>query len=469
VVSSAGDRADTRGVRRVILAASLIAAAPAPAHGHGRFPVMLDVLLQPGEPEVIGAPTTWGLIVSTDGGATWRWTCEEAVGFAGVYDPDYAFTATGLLVATTNVAGLRLTRDLCTWSEPPPELGATFVARVRVGPDGWIYAAAADPFTADTRLYVSDDDAASFTAVADPAAGVGGVDWWQSMAVVPALLPGDQTRVYLSGYTQRPGPAPGDDPITERHLLRSDDRGATWRSLPLDDLAFGGYLSELHVIATSPTDPDLVFARVGLADGVALGDTLYRSTDAGMTWTEVHASRDVVTAVVVRRSGEVVLAERGPAPTVGVRVSSDGGATFGPPIAGTVIHCLRERDDGTLLACGDGLAPVHLGIGSAQTAGDWAPIMAFRDVDGPIACPTGTVQRDVCEGKLWPYVACQLDVALPPAPCDGVVPDAGVDGGAGPPPPPQAGCGGCRAGATGATGLVALALALPLLSRRRRV
>src|SRR5678815_2464803 len=71
------------------------------AHANGRFPATIDVHFKPGDPDVIALQVTWGLITSTDGGATWHWSCEEAVGFGGIYDPDYAFTSTGLLLATT--------------------------------------------------------------------------------------------------------------------------------------------------------------------------------------------------------------------------------------------------------------------------------------------------------------------------------------------------------------------------------
>src|SRR5438067_6045344 len=120
-------------MRRAVLLALLL--VPAIAHANGRFPQTVDVHFEPGDNNTIALAVSWGLITSTDGGATWRWNCEDAVGFAGVYDPDYAFTSTGLLLATTTSPdGMRMTRDRCTWTPAPAPLGpqngnpATFVA-----------------------------------------------------------------------------------------------------------------------------------------------------------------------------------------------------------------------------------------------------------------------------------------------------------------------------------------------------
>src|SRR5687768_10407944 len=95
---------------------SVIAAAVAsPAFANGRMPATSTVHFRPGSTSDIYIGATWGLIFTSDGGATWRWVCEQAVGYGGEYDPDYVVTAGGALWATT-LDGLRTTSDGCVWT-----------------------------------------------------------------------------------------------------------------------------------------------------------------------------------------------------------------------------------------------------------------------------------------------------------------------------------------------------------------
>src|SRR5687768_15370393 len=80
------------------------------ASANGRFPAQQDILFQPGKPSTIYAPVTFGLMVSTDDGASFRWVCEEAIPYGGKFDPDYVASASGKLWATT-YDGTRVTTD----------------------------------------------------------------------------------------------------------------------------------------------------------------------------------------------------------------------------------------------------------------------------------------------------------------------------------------------------------------------
>src|SRR5262245_26472864 len=81
-----------------------------PAGANGRFPASVNVRFQPDETQTILAPATFGLLISHDDGATFHWVCEAGVGYAGVYDPDYAVATDGAIYATT-FDGLRVSRD----------------------------------------------------------------------------------------------------------------------------------------------------------------------------------------------------------------------------------------------------------------------------------------------------------------------------------------------------------------------
>ena len=100
-----------------------------------------------------------------------------SIGFGGVYDPDYAYTATGRLFATTtSTRGLAYTDDHCSWTGVDGPLGpqggnpATFISQIEVGPDGTIFAAASS--ADDSHIYVSTDNGDNFTAISNPGGGV---------------------------------------------------------------------------------------------------------------------------------------------------------------------------------------------------------------------------------------------------------------------------------------------------------
>jgi hypothetical protein len=453
-------------VRLVTVTAAALLLAPAAAHANGRFPTTVGIHFKPGDHQTFALAATWGLMTTKDGGQTFYWSCEEAVGFGGIYDPDYEFTRTGALLATTtSIDGLRVTRDLCHYEPAPPPLGvenpnadnpSTFVAQVEIGFDDRIYAAASNaisPTEVNSQIYLSTDDAVSWTVLANPG---GGVDWWESLEASPVPLAGDQTRLFLAGYNF--------EDVTNnklRVLFRSDDSGVTWDPLPVTDFTFGGNSSDLQIFAVSPTNADVVFARVQKASGSSIGDDIYRSINGGDSWTRVFQANDDVTAVVVRESGEVIVATA----LSGTFVSTDGGATFPATAtdAATKINCMKERDDGTLFACGVSYAPDLMALGTG-TVGDWTPIFTFDKLCAAVQCPHDTAQWDVCESQRWPATVEQYGI-VPPAACGAAGPDAAPgDGGTDDPPPKTC----CSAGTPTEALLLGLLVALPLSRRRRR-
>lgn len=455
--------------RRPLLSLALSAGLllpPAVARANGRSPLVIDVHFPTGEPgeDVIAVQATWGVLLSRDGGDTWKWVCEEAIGFAGVYDPDLAFTSSGLVLATTtSVDGLRLTRDWCSWSPAPPPLGGTgdadpasFVAQVEVGPEGAIYAAAA-AFD-DMNLYVSTDDAASF-ALAGPLPDAE-ADWWESLLAAPTPLASGAARphrLYLTGYRLLP------DNGRAHLLLRSSDGGASWTPLSTAAFTIGAPSGELQLAAVSPDDPDLVFARVYQQSGNSLGDAVYRSADGGDTWSKVFEAPDDVTSVVIRRGGDVVVATR----SMGAVVSTDGGLTFGAPDAGTLYDALEERPDGALFAGSRAIDAEAMILGRSAEVGGWTSLLSHSRVTGAVSCAPGLPQRDVCQELRWCFQAGQYGLGTDPGYACEVAPDAGVDAPPTPPPPPDD-CGGCAAGGPGALALLGGLAALPLLRHRRR-
>ncbi len=79
------------------------------------------------------------------------------------------------------------------------------------------------------------------------------------------------------------------DTMNGNGILKTTDRGATWTQLAatLDDPRF----NNVSRIIVSPTDPDLVLASATTGrykQTISATSSIFRSTDGGLTWTEVH-------------------------------------------------------------------------------------------------------------------------------------------------------------------------------------
>ncbi len=373
-------------------ALALVTLGPS-ALANGRAPSIIALYPRAGG-EDLAVWSTWGLLLAR-GEAGFRWMCETALKVGGSFDPDMLFLADGALLVTS-FEGVLVNRDGCAFQ--PTGLGGRFVSRIAQGPDGAIYAAAVE--RADGAIYKSTDGGATFPISFAP--GMPG-DWWQSLEVAPS----DASRVYLTGYRLGSG---SKQPL----FYRSDDGGRSYRAMPAPQ-AQAGLASDTELAAVSPTNPDLLFARVTYAMGDdKRGDRIYRSADGGTTWTEVLYAAAPIPGVVVRRSGEVLAATAGS----GAWRSSDGGETFVAEASSLQVQCLLERPDGTLLACGQNFAPDDKAIASSVDGRTWLKVFRFAEAKGPVDCSAGTLQCDTCQLEVWCGLREQLGIAADPTTCD---------------------------------------------------
>lgn len=447
-------------MQRAAVALAVLIGSTAAAHANGRAPATSTIHFQRGNPDHIIAGMTFGLVTSLDGGATWRWVCEDAIGYGGMYDPDYVFTPSGALLATT-FTGLKANRDQCSYL--PASTGTRFVSTQAQGADDAIYVAMAAPAVpntdpGDSNIYRSTDDGVTFPTSSKPGQ-VG--DWWQSLEVAPS----NAQRLYLTGYRFVKNPdAPGN--IKVFLLFRSDDAGATWTALPVTDFVTMPN-STLDLVGISATDPQKLFARVTLTDNT-IADALYRSTNGGQSWTKI-LDRTASIAFALRASGQLVAATQAVdlARSLGAYKSDDDGATWTALPGAPHINCLSERPGGELWACtqnyGGQTAPSDgFGIMKTTDLATWTGVFKFQALQAPVTCAAGSVQHDTCDVLLWCGLCAQLGC------------DAGrACAGAGDPTPPvipakDDGC--CDAGArppTTAVLVLILAVAMVVLRPRR--
>ena len=152
-------------------------------------------------------------------------------------------------------------------------------------------------------LIVDPDDPTGLTwFIASVGGGVwwtgdGGLNWTEQTDDLPvvaiqclAMAPSDHDVIYAgtgeSFYNI--------DTLHGNGMLKSTDRGATWTPLPstLDDPRF----QNVSRIIVSPVDPDLVVASTTTGrylDHVIGTSSIFRSTDGGATWNEVHTEYGV--------------------------------------------------------------------------------------------------------------------------------------------------------------------------------
>jgi hypothetical protein len=443
----------------MLAAVAALAAAGGTAHANGRPPATVDVHVREGSTGDIYLATTFGLLISHDDGCSFRWVCEQAIGYGGTFDPKYRIARDGTIYATT-FDGLRVSRDGgCTFSTAlvhhNPSLSGVWVDAIDLGPEDDVWIGTAES-GGSNDVYHSTDTGRTFTAMGLRTSTI----WWKSIRVAP----GDAGRIYVSGYQVASAPAdldalPPDQrpPGPAAFLMRSDDAGAHWAPAPLAQL-LTATTPVVLIEAVDPQNADVVYAR-SVGANPPSGDRLYRSTDAGATWSEVFASVDAIRRVMFTADHRVMVATTGS----GIHESADGVA-FTPLGISIQTACLDQRGDGTFFACGTNWEPDFKALARSSDAAGWQKTFRFSELAGPVECPHTTAQYQQCELVAWPVLREQFG-ATPPA-CAAAEIDAAT-------PPVGGGDGGCcGAGSGGGGGAAAAAFAgaalVAVIVRRRR-
>jgi photosystem II stability/assembly factor-like uncharacterized protein len=150
-----------------------------------------------------------------------------------------------------------------------------------------------------------------------------------------------------SGYVSAPAGIPGDPStyyvgLPEGGVWKTTNAGTTWKPV-FDDV----HVASVGAVAVAPSDPKVVYVGTGNQSGwsFTVGKGVYKSTDAGKTWTNIGLTRSqYIGSIVVnpRNASELLVAVLGPrAPGAGrgstepppdgergVYRSTDGGASW---------------------------------------------------------------------------------------------------------------------------------------------
>lgn len=446
---------------------SALAALPSPAAANGVFPAADQIVFDPSDPARAVARMTYGLLTTRDGGATWHWICERAVGYDdtdGVYPP-IAMAAGGRVLAGLRNGIAIGTEGGCGWASAVELAGQEVIdLSVRQGDPSHVVAVAGG---VGPRLWVSRD---------------GGASWAVAGAPMPPgfhartidVAPSDPRRVYVSGLVNTDGTVQGA-------LVRSVDGGETWEAavVPGSTTARAPYIAGID-----PSDADVLYVRLAGAPG-----SLLVSMDGGATFDAVFETEGFVRAFAISPDGATVAVGsdidgvwRAPSSTLDFeKVSSVAPRCFAWTQAG--LHaCATEFLDGFTIGR------------SVDGGATFETLLRQPCLRGPLVCAAGTPTGDLCPWD-WPRIAlmtghedCAPDAGLPDGESDAGTATSGaagtggataVSGGgssqapASPGSEPRLGDGGCGCRTGGeskgwASALAAAVLAAAAVARRQR-
>lgn len=422
------------------VAAALAALAPA-ARADGAFPDGWNVFFPASKPHRVAVATTFGLAVSEDDGAHWRYVCEPYI----TPQRDVVMYQSGPDGSIFAIAGSGLFRTDdggCSWHRAGGALARQGVTDAFVDPDDASHVLALS-FAAGYRsaVYESHDHGDTFDAPLFTTADV---------LLSIEIAPHGHGRTYASAWRNTSGAA------SAGLLLHADDPHGRWSETRVADEPAAGVIT--RITSADPTDPSTVYLRLSPTDG-ASGDELGVSTDGGARVTSLLALGASMGGFARADDGTLYVGGRD-----GRLWRRDAGATAFVSMPSPAVRCLGTRD-GTVYVCGDSRTDRFALAASHDRGASFRPLLVLRDIEGPLACPA---VQDACAGDWAAVRPVLLTIPYPDQP-DAGAPDAGpVDAGAAfdagaPPdagpldPPPPAGCGCAMEGGSLGALLVALA------------
>jgi MYXO-CTERM domain-containing protein len=398
------------------------AGAAVGVQAHGRFPVPNGLVFHPTDPDFMVVRSTRGLLVTSDGGASWHWMClevAEASSF-GREDPSFAMMGDGSLVASTGLQGVvRSDPTWCTWSEAVlSEDMRYFVidqARHPVLPNTTFVVTSSGTPTVN-GVYRSDDGGHTWAPTRE-----GGIDavFFESIAVAPS----DPDVIYLTAVTF-------ESTTRQGHLYVSRDGGESWADPSTPIALHEG--ERLPIIAgVDPTDPDRVFVRI-MHDDFLFDPPLERlllSEDGGESFETVHTAPHIRSFAM---STDGMTAWAGDDGDGGLWRSDNAGVDFEAIDASIQVHCL-EWHDGRLWMCANDFREGFAVARSDDLGETFTPFFAFDDVQGMHPCP-GDGLLEICVPSIicdaLPELGLNPHALVPEAECPGGD-GGGVDAGTG--------------------------------------
>jgi MYXO-CTERM domain-containing protein len=375
-------------VRHALLSAATATALLAmatPAAANGRFPASNQLFFGPSDPQLVVLRSTFGIMRSKDGGGTWQWLCEDALGLPPTSneDPTLALTANDSLIAGLSL-GLEVSPDTgCSWKTVVTNgLGGQFVKDLAVRPDSphTVVAitstfgpqAGADGGAGYVQgVYTSPDDGASWTQLGtiDPGAIVTTID----------VAASDPQRLYVAGFR-------GEGSSRTASLFVSINGGQAWTERPITQFD-PAHETAVYIAAVDAQNADKVYLR---SEG---SSRLIVTGDGGKSFTTPFSLQDQMQGFALSPDGSKVWVG---GPNVGLYVASTADLAFTavpeklPSGATRTLHvqCLAARGS-ELWACSD--EPSGFIVGTSTDGGStFLARLHLTTIAGAATCPAGT-------------------------------------------------------------------------------
>jgi len=382
-----------------VAAASWVGAAQA----DGAFPDEMTVLLPIAAPHRILVGTNFGLAISEDDGATWRYACEPHVTGTGAdLVSIYQLALDGAVLAVSVLALSRSADGGCTWAKAGGAVSGLNILDAFIDPNDATFVLAIAIGASGSGIYPSHD---------------GGITFGAALLTTPDRLTGIEiarsTRgVFYATQVHPPGSGPGSTQV-----LRSTDFGATWSATVID--APSG--TEARIAAVDPADANIVYLRLlSLAsDGIAI------TTDGGRTVPPpaLSLSGNAVSSFLRATDGTLYAGTL----SGDLYVRPLGAANF-TRRAGPHLRCLgQRRGTSRIYACADGFQDgFNLGY-SDDGAQTFQPLFRFTQLAGLLTCPP---VQNACAAH-WELLQLTLGIGETPGPrpVDGGTPSPSASGG----------------------------------------
>jgi hypothetical protein len=371
------------------------------------------LVIAPDNPNELVLRATFGLVVSTDAGATWDWVCENAIGYSGIEDPAMGAMSGGTVLAGLSTGLSQSASTGCSWSfAGGPMAGRRIVdLTVRRERPTSAVALAWEAQASDSgllgyrsRFFLTDDDGATWASYGN------GID--PSVLVLTVdVAASDPHRLYASGVR---------DVGTGRvaSLFVSTDDAVTWieHPAPFDTRQEQG----LYIAAVDPNAADKVYLRTS----GATSSRLLVTSDAGASY-DVRFSGAPLLAFALSPDGEQLYFGG----SSGLWAGASTDVTF-EQRSSLSLTCLLATSD-KLYACSDQLGGFI--VGASQDGGlNFAPKLFLKTVRGPLEC-AGDASVAVCAAS-WPATRAVLGIMASDASSgvmtmEGGVADASIDEG----------------------------------------
>jgi photosystem II stability/assembly factor-like uncharacterized protein len=421
----------TRRARRAPAFASIFALllAPSGARANGAFPAVSQIVADPVDPQRLFLRSTFGVVLTRDGGANWDWICESAAGYLNIEPPMTVLEGGRVLLALTHGIS-RSSNGACEFSMAESgDVNMVDVSRATDDPERAVALSTSD---LDSTVWESLDAGASWSELTEPFPDL--------LATTLDIAASDGDVLYVSGVV---GAA---DAGGQGVLLRSDDRGRSWLSFPVPAT---NSAKKPYIAAVDPRAARTVYVRT-----TGLPGRLLVTRDGGETFDEVLRLEVPIQGFALAPDGETVLATN--VYDGSYRAATD--SLVFEKIACRGPSCLLWNELG-LFGCGDDLGDGFI-VGRSDDAGaSFTHLLNLSCVRGPLDCEASTIVGGECP-TYWPGVRTQLGAEtctpLSVPPYTGCFAEGGaggsagtVEGGAGEGgAPAQGGSGAARAGTT---------------------